>query len=110
MRRWYIARLDSSEGCSRRYVLPSVHIWILSSVQLALAGIAGPLSIARVPMGLRWGVRVALKLKLHEKTTMQEPYKQTSYFASPITIAAGVGMFVSAALGIQQPFEKPPRY
>jgi hypothetical protein len=50
-------------------------------------------------MGLRWGVRVALNLRLHEKTTMQEPQKQHCYFAGPITIAAGVGMFVSACGG-----------
>jgi hypothetical protein len=72
----------------------------MSSVQLALAGVAGPLSAASVLMQVRWGVKVVPNLRLHEKTTMQEPQEKASYFASPITMAAGVGSFVSAALGI----------
>jgi hypothetical protein len=51
-------------------------------------------------MRVRWGVKVVPSLRLHEKTTMQEPQEKASYFASPITMAAGVGSFVSAALGI----------
>jgi len=41
---------------------------------------------------------------------MQEPYKQTSYFASPVTIAAGVGMFVSAVAGLSAAFWKATWY
>lgn len=76
----------------------------MSSVQLALAGVAGPLSNARMHMGLRWGEEVVPNLKLHEKSTMQEPKKEASYFASPITMAAGVGRFVGAALGTSAAF------
>jgi hypothetical protein len=38
------------------------HIWIVGSVQLALAGPGAPFSIARVALRLRWGVRIVLGL------------------------------------------------
>lgn len=55
------------------------------------------------------GVMVVLNLRLLEKNYHAGTVEHTPHSSSSITIAAGVGMFVSAVQVIQQPSEKPPQ-